>query len=217
MDLASEAHCDRNLSDLHARMRRRHYVNETFRKVTIVLSAAISAVITITILIVPTTVLSQANVGTCFTTIAAINAEMQQELDRISGGGTPESTYSYVFCPNAFFDATNTSLVPLLDNVMFLCGADGSLSNNCVIVGGSEQVTFRNSTVSGYVINQVAFMGLTFAGFQSNTNTAMSASVVASASAPTVAKFSNVVWQVRIFSQILDFSLTCLLLINSAI
>lgn len=179
-------------------MMRRRYFNETFQRVIIVVTAAVSAIICTTVLVItPTSVVSQT-VGTCYTTINDINIEMQQELDAIVNGGIPETSYTYIFCPNSFFDATNVTLVPLLDNILFLCGDDGSLSNNCVIVGGTEQVRFQNSNITGYPINQVTFMGITFAGFQNNTSTNIGTSIAAYASLPTIATFTNVAWQVRI-------------------
>jgi hypothetical protein len=152
----------------------------------------------ITSLVFVRTVLSQGIVGICFSTIAEINTEMQTELERISGGGTPEDSYTYILCSDTFFDATNTTLVPLLDNANFMCGDDGNRLNGCVILGGTEQVRFQDSNITGYPINQVNFVGITFAGFEQSTADKVGASIVASASSTTVAKFTDTAWQVRV-------------------
>ena len=143
------------------------------------------------------TILSQDGiVGTCVRTIDELNNEMQLEQQRIAEGGTPEGSYTYILCSDTFFDATNATLVPLLDNIMFMCGDDGDRLNNCVILGGTEQVQIQNSNLTGYAINQIGFMGITFAGFE-KTDTRQGTSITASASASTVVKFTNTAWQVR--------------------
>jgi hypothetical protein len=152
-------------------------------------------------------VLSQTNfVGSCFTTISDLNNEMIAEKDRIINGGIPESTYTYVLCSNTFFDTSNITLQPLLDNTIFTCGGYSNSTtnskryNNCVLIGGKEQVIIQDSTIPGYAINLLSFIGITFTGFQTS-DIHQGTSIVASASSSTTAKFIDVAWQVRCFSK----------------
>jgi hypothetical protein len=140
-----------------------------------------------------TTVEAQSS---CFTTLGEINMAMQTELDRIREGGTPEDSYTFRLCANQFFDASLVFLEPVLNNAMFVCGETGSRSDSCVILGGSQQVLIRDSTVPGYPLLSVSFMGITFAGFEPSTGMT-GTSIAALASVQTVATFIDVAWQVR--------------------
>jgi hypothetical protein len=132
----------------------------------------------------------------CFDTLTAINGDMQMELARIRNGGTPEPSYTYNLCPDTFFDATMTTLEPVLDNTMFVCGENGSRLNGCVIIGGNEQIRIQDSSLDGYIIQQLNFIGITFAGF-GTSDEMTGASISALASSTTVATFTDVAWQVR--------------------
>lgn len=133
----------------------------------------------------------------CFDTIGALNSAMQMELVRIQSGATPEDAYMYNLCTNTFFDAATAILMPVLNNVMFICGNDGSRLGRCVILGGSEQVRIVDSTVDSYPLQELSFMGITFSSFV--TNTARSGmSIAAFASSSTTATFSDCSWEVRI-------------------
>lgn len=132
----------------------------------------------------------------CFSTLGAINTAMQKELIRIQNGATPQNTYVYNLCSNTVFDASANSLEPVLSNAMFVCGGNGSRQNSCRISGGAEQVHIVDSLVTGYPLQALSFMGITFSTFQSNTmNTGTSISAFASSS--TTATFTDCAWQVR--------------------
>lgn len=113
-----------------------------------------------------------------YSSLADINDDMQTELTRISGGGEPSESYTFRLCPNTVFDASQTPLTPLLSNAAFVCGADGNRNNNCIVIGGSEQVRIVDSRVPNYVLEKITFLGLTFAEFRGNdaaTGTCVSA------------------------------------------
>lgn len=137
-----------------------------------------------------------AQAQSCFETLGALNSVMQTELIRIQNGATPKDAYTYNLCPNTFFDATSTALEPVLNNAMFVCGDDGSRLSQCVILGGSEQVSIVDSLVNGYPLEELSFMGITFSAFESNTDMS-GTSIAASASSATTATFTDCAWQVR--------------------
>jgi hypothetical protein len=132
----------------------------------------------------------------CFETLGALNNVMQTELSRIQTGATPQDVYTYNLCANTNFDANTTVLEPVLSNAMFICGDDGSRLNSCVILGGSEQVRIVDSLVTGYPLQELSFMGITFSAFQSNKKRT-GTSIAAFASSATTATFTDCAWQVR--------------------
>jgi len=124
-----------------------------------------------------------------YTSIAAMNQDMEEELAAIESGGVqPQDMYTYNLCPNTVFDATDGPLRPVLNNAFFLCGTDGSSSNTCVITGGSNQILIEDSTVSTYPLESLTFMGIEFQDF---TSESISASASSSA---TTAYFKDVLW-----------------------
>jgi hypothetical protein len=139
----------------------------------------------------------------CFATLEAINSDMELELIRIRNGAPPQNAAPYVYqlCADTVFDATSTPLRPLLNNAMFVCGANGNRSNRCVILGGTVQVAILDSLVDGYPLQELSFMGLTFSGFVSSSNapatTGIGTSIAAMASSVTMATFTDCSWQVR--------------------
>jgi hypothetical protein len=124
-----------------------------------------------------------------YTSIAAINADMQTELSRIRNGGLPEDSYTFTMCPNLVFDTSSVALLPVLSNSMFVCGEMGDVGDDCVLFGGDEQIRIEDSTVSGYVLERLTFAGLTFADFGGT-------SIAALASSTTSATFTNSLWTV---------------------
>lgn len=132
----------------------------------------------------------------CFDTIGALNSAMQTELVRIQSGATPEDSYMYNLCTNTFFDAETAILMPVLNNVMFICGNDGSRLGRCVILGGSQQVLILDSTVDSYPLQELSFMGITFSSFESNSAQS-GMSIAAFASSSTMATFTDCSWEVR--------------------
>ena len=124
-----------------------------------------------------------------YTTITAMNADMQAELEAINNGQAPQPGYTYTLCPDTAFDTTSTPLLPVLNNITFVCGATGSSASNCVLFGGDEQIRIEDSTVESYPLQQVSFSGLSMANF---TGTAVNAA----AGTTTTASFNDVDFQV---------------------
>jgi hypothetical protein len=126
-----------------------------------------------------------------YSSITDINADMQAELGRIADGGEPNESYTYRLCPNVVYDAATAPLVPVLSNSFFVCGSDGSRNNNCIILGGDEQIRIQDSTLNDYTLERLSFMGLTFADFNGN-NAATGTCVSALADSRTTAVFIDV-------------------------
>ena len=130
-----------------------------------------------------------------YTSISAMNSDMATELQRISGGGTPEDEYIYTLCPRLVFDATIEPLRPVLSGIVFQCGVLGSSTDSCTIDGGSEQIRVEDSGVASYQIEDISFKGLTFQSFTNSANRT-GASVNVLASDTTSINFTDVVWTV---------------------
>lgn len=126
-----------------------------------------------------------------YSSITAINEDMQTELSRIGDGGDPEESYTFRLCPNMVFDASVEALRPVLSNAFFVCGGDGSRNNNCIILGGSEQIRIQDSTVASFPLERLSFMGLTFADFTGN-DAATGTCISALANSQTTAVFLDV-------------------------
>jgi hypothetical protein len=120
---------------------------------------------------------------------------MQLELQRISDGGTPAPPYTFTLCPNQVFDAALVTLQPVLSDAMFVCGANGDPEDDCTLLGGDEQVRIEDSTVDGYVLERVVFVGVSFADF-SSSDEMLGSSIAALASSTTTATFMNSRWSV---------------------
>ena len=103
---------------------------------------------------------------TGYATIPDMNADIQREYALILGGKTPEPSYQFVLCPNTDLDGGNETLVPLLDNSMFLCGNDGT-SSGCGISGGEVQVNIGRPVDGTHSVTAVSFVGVDFKGFSS--------------------------------------------------
>ena len=132
---------------------------------------------------------------TGYTSIAAINNDMDAEVARIAGGGAPQEDYIFTLCPRHVFDASAGPLRPSLSGALFQCGVAGMSSDSCVIRGGSEQIRVEDSTITTYPLSDIAFKGLTFESFTNNAdNTGTSVNVLASDS--TSITFSDVAWTV---------------------
>lgn len=105
---------------------------------------------------------SDGDVG--YESIADINNDMEREAALILGGKEPETMYEFVLCPNTDLDAGNETLVPLLDNSIFLCGDEGT-SPGCAISGGEMQVEIVRPIDGGHTVTSVSFLGIGFSGF----------------------------------------------------
>jgi len=130
-----------------------------------------------------------------YKTLEAINNDMQAELQRISSGGQPEELYEFVFCPETVFDANSVVLEPVLSGSTFICGSDGDPGNNCIILGGDEQVRIVDSSLPNFPLVQLNFVGVTFAGFTTNDSDT-GTSIAAFASSTTTVSFVDVTWTV---------------------
>jgi hypothetical protein len=125
-----------------------------------------------------------------YTTITALNTDMQNELNRI-GSILPEERdprISYVLrlCPGETFDASvEGPILPVLNNLQIVCGNSDS---TCTIAGGETQVSMFEPTVAGYIQENVLIEGIIFEGF--------TLSVSVEASLPAMLSLSKVVWQV---------------------
>ena len=134
-----------------------------------------------------------------YTSIADMNADMQTELDRIENDGDDGSTYNLVLCPETTFDTSTEPLTPLLDGVTFSCGDFGSVNENCVISGGSQNVDIQPPSIDNYDLEMVSFQGITFEQFTDR-------SINHEAGSDTNVEFVNSIWQVRILKLLFDFS-----------
>jgi hypothetical protein len=128
-----------------------------------------------------------AEVG--YTTIAAVNSDMQAELAKIQGGGMPQSQYTFNLCSQTEFDATVEPLRPVLSNSFFVCGSDGKSNNLCTFLGGPLQVEILDSGLQVYPLTDITVSGVTFAGFTE-------AAIDASASLPSILNLMDVVFTV---------------------
>jgi hypothetical protein len=143
-----------------------------------------------------------------YTSLAALNSDMQLELQRIANGGAPVPPYTFTLCPNQVFDATLVTLLPVLSDSTFVCGANGDPEDDCTLLGGEEQIRIEDSTVNGYLLENLAFVGLSFADF-SNSDEMLGSSIAALASSTTTATFMNNRWSVsfRSTSPMIDVSI----------
>lgn len=136
------------------------------------------------------------NAITGYTNIPNLNADMADELTRITtGGGTvPADGYTVRLCPSntAEFDVTSGAIRPVLGTLAIVCGSGTMTTNNevCIIDGGQNQVVLDDSQVDGYTITDVSLQGVTFRSFGSRA-------VQMQASEPTTLNLQNVVWEVR--------------------
>lgn len=74
---------------------------------------------------------------------------------------TPNSTKTYVICPNRTYNKNGDLPIVARANTHFKCGDDGSSRNNCVLYGGSDSVVI-NDVVWGEPVFGVTIQGLTF-------------------------------------------------------
>ncbi len=123
-----------------------------------------------------------------YSTIAAINSDMDQELKRIGEGGTPQEVYFMTLCPQTMFDTSGGPLLPQLNQATLSCGGTGNVNDGCVFGGGIENIRVQDPNIEGYSVNALNFIGITFTAFTGR-------SIELAASAPTVAIFLNCLWQ----------------------
>ena len=102
--------------------------------------------------------------GQGYTSIAALNADIQAERDRILGGGDPEDVYSFILCPFRTFDA-DLPIRPVLDNIVIGCGTSLSSTDPCTLLGGDTQVVLESFDDTEHPVSRVEFSGVTFSQF----------------------------------------------------
>lgn len=112
---------------------------------------------------------------------------LSQTTDTATGIWLPSNK---VVCPRNAVQITEP-IVPLLNNLYFLCGTlDESSREPCILKGNDVQVIFTDPNIPGYTVETVNFFGITFSHFKKG-------SIEAVASAPTKATFMQCTWQVR--------------------
>jgi hypothetical protein len=129
-----------------------------------------------------------------YSNITDLNEDMMTELDRIAGGGqVPADAYSFVLCSGVTFDMRGpTPLLPVLSQANFVCGGPNSVPPvECIMDGSEQQILIQDSTIPEYVPS-FTVTGVIFNGFRRG----MSAEL--RASSPSVARFVDCTWRVRI-------------------
>eukprot|EP00978_Attheya_sp_CCMP212_P013611 scaffold34157_cov52-Attheya_sp.AAC.8 len=146
------------------------------------------------------TLLPQAVIGICFSTLEAIyNTEASTSLNTLV-------RRQYVLCPNTTFKIgkfnANDQLIEGSDyplylfrpNVRVQCGDDGSSSNNCIFSGGDYPVEITKPIfllefdLPDEVISNIEIKGVTFTG-------AKISSFYADSDSPGSIKFSDCIWK----------------------
>jgi hypothetical protein len=123
-----------------------------------------------------------------YSTIDALNLDMEDELSRIvdDGGAIPTNDYIMTLCPGSI-SAQLGPLRPILDKVVFMC-TDGT---ECAIdESTTQQVLIQDSAEAGYTIRSITFMGVTFSGFSGGVSSSVQATE------QTVVSYVNSDWQV---------------------
>lgn len=114
----------------------------------------------------PTT--SSAPTTFCFTNTTLL----AEEIDLKS----PFEYKTYILCPNTVFHigfpsgpgdccTDGDSYLPTQSRTTVICGLDGSLDNNCTVMGGFQQIVGFSSER----VEEVIFKGITFSSAKSNT------------------------------------------------
>ncbi len=104
-----------------------------------------------------------------YTTIEAMNSDMEIELNKLRGGTPPREPYMFLLCPETTFDASNVSLTPLLPGAVFICGTMGDPVSGCDFAGGSNQVLVEDPVnITDFELGMISFIGVTFTGFENS-------------------------------------------------
>jgi hypothetical protein len=122
-----------------------------------------------------------------YTSIASINDDIDQEITRIEGGGSPQELYVIVLCPGTF-DTSSSPLLPQLDQATYSCAGTGNVNEGCIFSGGESNILIEDPGIDGYNINDMNFMGITFTAFTGY-------SIDLRGIAPAEAIFLNCLWQ----------------------
>lgn len=120
--------------------------------------------------------------------------DMAQDAATYKNGNYGGFEPTYVICPNAELNVDyEVGIVPLLDNTVIKCGANGSRKDNCVIKGGKNHVVFRPDVT----VKNVEFHGITMIG-------STKASVTGWSPSPSSATFVDCHWRNNEGSDIID-------------
>lgn len=145
-----------------------------------------------------------------YTSLDAINLDMENEFVYLKNGGESRAPYVFVLCPNTTYDASATSLLPMLSDSVIICGYNGNVRDDCILSGGEIQVVVNDHSTditTKKAINDIRFIGITFSNF---TNSALSGN----ASFETSVKIIGARFQVRVtFHNICCCTCTHLLLL----
>lgn len=130
---------------------------------------------------------------TGYSTLEAINVDMMAELEKIRAGGIPVEPYMFELCPNTVFDTTLLPLTPLLSGSVFSCGSAAAPGSACNFMGGATQILIEDPVdVTGYDLEMVSFVGITFLGF---TGSAISGGAGANTTVDVANSIFSVRWQ----------------------
>lgn len=112
-----------------------------------------------------------------YETITDLNADMSDELTRISeGGNAPGGGYTLILCPGSFDLTGGNTIRPVIDDVTILCGGGTLPEPECVLEGNREQLLYEDSTVIGYTVDSVTMQGVTFSGARRGVSISLAAS-----------------------------------------
>jgi hypothetical protein len=101
------------------------------------------------------------------TASACIGNFTQLETLQAARGNNTSTPVTYVICPNTIYDFTNANPWDMNGNATYLCGTNGSSTNNCVISGGDFQFGISLSPYDSSNKDNILISGFTFtkAGF----------------------------------------------------
>ena len=125
-----------------------------------------------------------------------LNNDIRDYYDAFGGSGSSQQQQQVVLslCPGRTFDTSQTPLRPILNNMFLMCG-DTNVNidiNPCKLDGGNIQLLIDDplgsSSSASRQPRSLDFYGITFQNFNG--------AILASASAPTIATFTNCIWRV---------------------
>ena len=135
-----------------------------------------------------------------YNSIDDLNSDIREYYDANGGRQRADGNPTILsLCPGQTFNLQNSGpLRPILNNLFIMCG-DSTVNinvNPCRFDGGNIQILIddrlgSNPTNRGEDVRTLDFYGITFQNFNQGEG-----SVLATASAPTVATFTNCVWRV---------------------
>lgn len=117
-----------------------------------------------------------------YTSIADMEADQDSEVERIFRGQAPRGPYIFPICPGTELDTSAGALNARLSNVTYACGNRGDVTDNCLFVGGTNQVV-----VPRRVTGSFTFVGISFSRYTG-------VAIAESSQEETTFKFQNVRW-----------------------